>query len=163
MQVFLRRKSLGKNMFFFLPENTFLWISSGNDIYLLCLMQSDVCFSYVKGIPKSPKPKDKRKETGSTFTWLKQLHILEIRVFCSNKQSWSLVVQAGTKFLTHLCHIYILNFWPHLAVDLIQRRVSRTVKHSEKDLKNRKTSIILNPSSILPWKMERVDLDRMSR
>ena len=42
---------------------------------------------------------------------------------------------------THLCHIYILNFWPHLAVALIRRRVSRTVKHSEKDLKNRKTSI----------------------
>ena len=50
----------------------------------------------------------------------------------------------------------------NLVVDLIQRRVSRSAKHSEKDLKNRKTSINLNPASILPWKMEWVDLDRIS-
>ena len=72
------------------------------------------------------------------------------------------VVKGRTKFFDPPVLSISLISDLNLVVDLIQRRVSRSAKHSEKDLKNRKTSINLNPASILPWKMERADLDRIS-
>ena len=67
------------------------------------------------------------------------------------------VVKGRTKFFDPPVLSISLISDLNLVVDLIQRRVSRSAKHSEKDLKNRKTSINLNPASILPRKMEWVD------
>ena len=72
------------------------------------------------------------------------------------------VVKGRTKFFDPPVLSISLISDLNLVVDLIQRRVSRSAKHSIKDLKNGKTSINLNPASILPWKMEWVDLDRIS-
>ena len=139
MHVFLRRKSLEQTCYF--QKNPLL--HAGNEFpwtewYYLSHAKSYVWLFLRQRQPQDPKAKGEEK-----YNWL-NIHLTQITPhpwksgFPFNTESGLLRPELIS--FTHLCHIYILNFWPHLAVALIRRRVSRTVKHSEKDL-NRKTSI----------------------